>query len=117
MIFGVLLVDTFRKFRKNLGFWGKIHLPTSKNFEIHLPRWGAPLPSNPDYNTFSAIRTRTQLYWDLPQKDVKFGEACPKLEIWQFVEILYECGTHPTKNKNQGSFSETVIYLAVWYPY
>ena len=40
-----------------------------------------------------------------------------KLEIWQFVEILYECGTHPTKNKNQGSFSETVIYLAVWDPY
>ena len=61
--------------------------------------------------------TRTQLYWDLPQKAVKFGEACPKLEIWQFVEILYECGTHPTKNKNQGSFSETVIYLAVWDPY
>ena len=40
-----------------------------------------------------------------------------KLEIWQFVEILHECGTHPTKNKNQGSFSETVIYLAVWDPY
>ena len=47
MIFGVLLVDTSRKFRKNHRFWGKIHLPTSKNFEIHLPRRGDPPKNTP----------------------------------------------------------------------
>ena len=45
-IFGVVLVDILRKFRKNTHVWRKILLRTASNLEIHLPMCRDPLPPN-----------------------------------------------------------------------
>ena len=56
VIFGVLLVDTSRYFQKNDLYWGKIHLPTFKNFEIHLPKFRPPPPQIPLVSRVSCFK-------------------------------------------------------------
>ena len=47
VIFGVLFVDTSRKFRKNTHFWEKNTSTNFQNFQIHLPKCRGPPKNSP----------------------------------------------------------------------
>ena len=62
----MLLVDKYRKFQKDTHFGGrKIHQPTSKNYEIHLPRWGDPPPNISDSYYYIYIIEQKFIFKDI----------------------------------------------------
>ena len=81
MILGMLSVDTSRKFRKNPRFCGKMQLPTSKNFETHLPKCRRPSPRQicliiiqPIFSTKSAILAKKIIWLGKKIKSPKISQ-------------------------------------------